>query len=216
MVHFFISMERIVWCSIVSLHFSQALFIAVGVYKFWEKDWIGIFVVVQAMAVSALPYVLEKKFAIHVPHLLRIGITLFMFLTLILGEIAGFYTTFVWWDIFLHGAASAGLTLIGFILLLLCFKRSELKSKTVLASWLAVSFALALSVVWEVYEFFIDVFFTPDVPMQASNVDTMGDLIISIVGSLVIAIAGFRYIKWKERGVIGQIIEEGIRHNDRL
>lgn len=168
------------------------------------------------MVVSALPYVLKRKTGIHIPHVLRIGITIFMFMTLILGEIAGFYTTFKWWDIVLHGVATAGLTLIGFILLLLFFKQNELRSKTLVASVLAVSFALTLAVVWELYEFFVDILFAPDPLMQPSNADTMTDLIISIVGATVVAIGGFRYIKWKERGLVGQIIEEGVERNNPL
>ncbi|MBY0310205.1 hypothetical protein K2Q16_03620 [Patescibacteria group bacterium] len=210
------SEQKLAWCSRTSMHISQFIFLAVGMYKLWEKDWIGIFVVVQAMVVSALPYILKSKTGIHIPHVLRIGISVFMFMTLILGEIVGFYTTFAWWDIVLHGAATAGLTLIGFILLLLIFSHSELKSKTLVATILSVSFALALAVVWEVYEFLIDILFAPDPLMQLSNTDTMTDLMISIVGALVIAVSGYRYIRWKERGLVGKIIEEGVKQNDSL
>lgn len=199
--------------SVICLQCAQVVLMGVGLYKGWYQDWAGIFVVVQAMALSALPYILEKKFGIHIPHVLRIGIILFIFSTLILGEIGDFYNTYHWWDIVLHGVASSGLTLIGFILLLLFFKRSELKSKTLLSSCLAVSFALALAVVWEVYEFLVDQLITLDTPMQPSNTDTMTDLIISIVGALVVAVGGYRYISKREKGVVGQIIEEAVVNN---
>lgn len=209
-IDFVMSKETI---SHLSLQVAQVVFLAVGLYKLTVGDWLGVFVVLQAMVVSVIPYLVKRVVAIHVPHFLRIGITLFMFATLILGEIGGFYTTFAWWDLALHAIASAGLALIGFIVLVVSFRQSMLRIHALLSSVLAVSFALALGVMWEVYEFFIDVVFLPDPLMQSSNTDTMTDLVISIVGAVAVAVGAYRYLRWRERGIVGKILEEGKVNN---
>jgi hypothetical protein len=195
------------------LQVAHAIFLGIALCKLWKLDWLSLFVLAQAAVVVVIPYVLEKRFNIFTPYLLRIGIVVFMFGTLILGEIADFYNTFQWWDLMLHGAASVGLTVIGFMLLVIFFRERELSISPAFTSFLALSFTLSLAVLWEIYEFFIDMFFHTNTLMQPSNSDTMWDLIISVVGAGVVVVGGYRYVRWKEKGILGDVIEEGRMHN---
>lgn len=185
-----------------------------GVFSVADAQWADLFVIVQAMVISAIPYFLERQYAIHTPYLLRTCFVLFMFSTLILGEIADLYNTFWWWDIVLHSVSSAGITLIGFILMSVIYRDRDLMSSPLLTSFLVFSFAMALAVLWEVYEFFIDLFFETETSMQLSNTDTMTDLIVAILGSLVICAYGYHYIKRQSANtVIAEAIEEGKVNN---
>src|SRR5680860_908641 len=138
----------------------QMLLIVIAGYHTITTDWANLFVSLQAVFVSFLPNLLFVYFRIYTPMLLRIGIVLFMFLTLILGEMKGFYDTYVWWDMLLHGIAGIGFTLIGFILLVIFFRQSGRTITAILTSFLAFSFTMAFAVLWEIYEFLIDIFFS--------------------------------------------------------
>lgn len=67
-------------------------------------------------------------------------------------------------------------------------------------------FALALDVLWEIYEFTVDALFQTNMQKyaleggealagQAALQDTMGDLIVDFIGALAIAIAGYLSLK---------------------
>lgn len=177
-------------------------------------EWTNLFVIIQAIVISGIPYLLERKYSIHTPYVLRTSFVLFMFFTLILGEIADLYNTFWWWDIALHLVSSAGITLIGFILMTVIYRDRDLKSSPLLTSFLVFSFAMSLAVIWEVYEFVIDLLFKLETPMQLSNQDTMTDLIVAILGSLFICVYGYHYIKRQFAGtLIEEAIEEGKVNN---
>lgn len=185
----------------------------IAVHQAWRGDWAGVFVAVQALLISFLPNLLKRYFGIHTPFALRVGTVFFMFATLILGEMADFYNTFWWWDLILHGAASAGITLIGFISLFIFFTHIDLRSSAIFATLLAIGLALSAAVMWELYEFVIDTLFTTDSPMQPSNVDTMTDLAVSVVGALLVSVSGYRYITRRSKDVIGRVIHDGTIRN---
>ena len=188
--------------------------LALAVYSIQAADWADLFVIIQASVIPFIPYFLEKRFSIHTPYLLRTSFILFMFCTLILGEIADLYNTFWWWDIVLHSVSSAGITVIGFILMTVIYRDRDLKSAPLLTSFLVFSFSMSLAVLWEVYEFTIDFFFETETAMQINNTDTMTDLIVAIIGSLVVCFYGYQYIKRQSgRTLIAKTIEEGKVNN---
>ena len=185
-----------------------------AVFAVANKQWADLFVILQAIAICAIPYFLQKRFSIHTPYVLRTGFILFMFSTLIMGEIADLYNTFWWWDIILHTVSSAGITVIGFILVSIVYRDRDLKAAPLLTSFLVFSFAMCFAALWEVYEFTIDFFFETDTPMQPSNTDTMTDFIVAIIGSLVICLYGYHYVKRQSaKTIIAETIEEGKIHN---
>ena len=185
-----------------------------AIYAIAKEQWGDLFVIMQAIAICAIPYILEKRFSIHTPYVLRTSFVLFMFSTLILGEIADLYNTFWWWDIILHTVSSAGITLIGFILISIVYRDKDLKSSPMLTTFLVFSFAMSLAVLWEVYEFAIDIFFETDTSMQLGNTDTMTDLIVAILGSLFICLYGYHYLKRQSaKTIIAETIEEGKVNN---
>lgn len=183
-------------------------------YSVVQAEWADLFVVTQALVISAAPYFLEKYFSIYTPYVLRTGFSLFTFSTLILGEIANLYNTVWWWDMLLHAFASAGITIIGFILISHIYRERDLCSSPLLSTFLVYSFAMSLAVLWEVYEFIIDFIFETNTLMQPSNTDTMTDLIVAIIGSLMICFYGYNYLKRQSpRTIVAETIEDGKINN---
>ncbi|MFN3188416.1 MAG: hypothetical protein ACK42D_02640 [Candidatus Paceibacteria bacterium] len=194
--------------------FLRLGFFVVGAHQAWIQDWTGVFVVSQAILISFIPNLLWKYYKIYTPFSLRVGIVFFMCFTLILGELADFYDMFWWWDLALHTVAGVGITLIGFISLLAIFRQSDLRAAPFFTAALAVSISLAAAVVWEIYEFLIDTFFPTGSLMQPSNHDTMTDLIVATLGSLVVGLSGYRYLKNRKVDIITDIIKDGAERNN--
>lgn len=189
-------------------------FFGILAYEIWRLDWTGAFVAAQAILISFIPYMLKRFFGVYTPFKLRVGIVFFMCSTLILGEMADFYNMFWWWDLILHGVASMGITLILFIFLLLFLNHINLRSLPLFTTFLAVGTSLAFAVLWEIYEFLIDLMFTTDTPMQPSNLDTMTDLVISVAGAILVGVFGYRYIRWKKIDAVSKIIHDGTVRNN--
>jgi len=188
-------------------------FFALAIYQIWNQDWVGLFVVAQAILVSFLPNLLWRFYKIFTPISLRVGIVFFMCFTLILGEMADFYSMFWWWDLALHFFSSVGITLISFISIFVLFKETDLKTTPIFTSTLAVSLSLAVAVLWEIYEFMVDYFFVLARPAQPSNQDTVTDLMVALVGSVLVVMFCFGFLKGRKVNRISQIIADGVKHN---
>ena len=179
-----------------------------AVYTVWQQNWSNLFVIIQAIILSIIPYVLEYRYDIHISEKLRVGIVAFIFSTLFLGEINHFYDQYYWWDAALHFMAGVGLTLVGFVLLSAIYTMSNLRSTPALTTLFAFSFTAMVASLWEVYEFSIDQLGWAENLMQVNGTETMIDIIVSFVGSLIVCIGGYRYLKRGEKNQAGQILDE--------
>ena len=67
------------------------------------------------------------------------------------------------------------------------------------------SFAIAIGVVWEIFEFFMDISF--GLNMQKSGlIDTMGDLIVDSLGALLASGIGYFYLRIKHTLVFKDVV----------
>jgi hypothetical protein len=64
---------------------------------------------------------------------------------------------------------------------------------------------------WEILEFAVDQLLNTN--MQPSATDTMLDLIVGLIGALVSALSGYRYVQYNDKNGMNGIIEEGVRKN---
>lgn len=176
--------KLIIILSILFVIFMITLFI----YYLIKGDSSRWQVALGGVVVSAGPLFLlklkENPFNISI----ILGYYVFIFLTIFLGSICGFYLRFKWWDSPIHGYKGLLLAFIGTCL----FKRfiPEKDSKTI-SKWFhflfVFSLSVALSVIWEIYEFIGDLTFTHTMQM-GGNRDTMTDLICGTAGALIAGI----------------------------
>ena len=73
-----------------------------------------------------LPYIVEKTFKVDLPSILEIIVFLFIFSAEILGEINNFYRTIPFWDTILHTINGFLCASIGFSLVYLLNKKTNL------------------------------------------------------------------------------------------
>ena len=149
--------------------------------------------------VTHLPAMLGRRYRISLPSGFELLAVLFVFGSLFLGEVRGYYTRFWWWDALLHTGAGFLLGILGFLLVYALNQRglADLHLKPSFIALFSFAFSLALGALWEIFEFGMDQVFGMN--MQKSGlVDTMWDLIVNVIGAAAIALLGYGWLRTSE------------------
>lgn len=176
------------------------------------------------LLVTFTPLIIEKKFQVFIPSEFVLLSIVFVFASLFLGEVRGYYERYWWWDIALHTSSGFLLGIIGFLLV---FVMNEMDSINLqlnprFVAFFAFLFALGIGTLWEIYEYAMDVLFGLNMqkPMfqdTSGLTDTMWDLIVDTLGALVISVLGYQYIKSGEnKSFLVRWIQAFISRNPRF
>ncbi len=173
------------------------LVILIGVER-----WLPAFVTMGLMGVIAAPVIFKGRFGVPIPSELHIFAALFIFATLFLGEVQGFYHRLWWWDLALHGTSGVLLGLLGFLFVYLV-NENELVDVSMRPSFVALFaffFAVGMGTIWEIFEFAMDRMFGLDMQKAmfgdpSGLTDTMWDLIVDMCGAAIMAGLGWLYMR---------------------
>jgi len=180
-----------------------------------ESRWEIFFLTLITLFLTFSPAIINKNIKVNLPAEFEMTIILFLFASIFLGEIGRFYELFWWWDIFLHGISSLVLGLVGFLIIYVLYFSNKVKTSPILIAVFSFSFAVAIGVVWEVFEFTLDSLL--HTTMQKSGlVDTMWDLITNSLGAFIAAIGGFFYVKGRPSFFIKKLIIRFAKENPNL
>lgn len=178
----------------------QLIFIGAFIIAFFEKAWIVMFVSFVATVTVWLPLFFAHHRRIHIPIEFEFLLAAFIYGTLFLGEVHGFYTKFWWWDLVLHAGAGIAFGFIGFLILYSLHKMGKLSMSPFLLALFSFAFALMFGSLWEIFEFGMDQIF--GLHMQKSGLlDTMWDMIVNTSGALLVSVSGYAYLQFRTRGV---------------
>lgn len=155
-----------------------------------------------------IPSAIEKKFSVDIPDVMEMLYFIFLFCAIYLGEVRDFYYRIPFWDVILHGFSGAMLGALGFVIVnfLNDAEKVNIHLSPLFVTLFAFCFALAAGTVWEIYEFLADgilntnmqKFITADGTVLIGRdalSDTMEDLIVDALSSLVICTLGFFTLK---------------------
>lgn len=159
-----------------------------------------------------LPFFAEEVLRVELPATLEIILLLFIFSSEFLGEIGCFYINFPLWDSILHTINGFLCAAVGFSLIDFTNRNNRFRStmSPAFITVVAFCFSMTVGVLWEFFEFFMDVFFRTD--MQK---DFLITAISSVTfdpngGNRAILIEGIaRTILYDAQGNILQTIEGG-------
>lgn len=190
----------------------------------WEQQWLNAVMTFAIIVITLVPVVLKKQFRVYIPPEFELLAITFIFASLFLGEVHGYYTRFWWWDIALHTVSGFLLGIIGFLLVHILneTEKIELHMKPGFVAFFAFLFGVGIGVIWEIFEFSMDTFFGMNMqkPMFGDSsglTDTMWDLIVDMFGVMVIAVLGYGYIKTTgNESFLERWIHAFIRRNPRL
>lgn len=161
-----------------------------------QQEWLKAIATLGIIIITFLPVVLGQKFDVRIPPEFELLTVVFVYASLFLGEVHGFYLKFWWWDALLHTGSGLIVGIFGFLLVYVMNEKGdiELSLKPSFIALFAFMFALGIGTLWEIMEFAIDQIFGSN--MQKSGlVDTMWDLIVDSLGALTISTLGYGYLK---------------------
>jgi hypothetical protein len=188
-----------------------------------DKFWLSAFLVTLIIATLLSPVIFRKKMEMEIPVEFHLAAVVFVFASLYLGEIQGFYHRFWWWDIALHTSAGLLMGIVGFLLVYLLneSKRIELHMSAVFISLFAFLFAITIGTLWEIFEFSMDQLFgfnmqKPMMGDPSGLTDTMWDMIVNAIGAFIISFMGWWYLKRKQTFFVRSWIRTFVGRNPRM
>lgn len=179
------------------------LILAVGVVAaVWEQQWLAAVITSGIILVTLVPLFLSRRFSVFIPpEFVLLAIT-FVFASVFLGEVHGYYVRFWWWDLVLHTGSGFLLGIIGFLLVYILNETEDIdvSMQPGFIAFFAFLFAVGIGVFWEIFEFSMDSYFGMNMQKEmlgdpSGLTDTMWDLIVDTAGALIIAVLGYGYIK---------------------
>lgn len=179
----------------ITISLQALLLLGVG-FTLWEGQWLAALTTTAILVVTLFPVFFRRALDVFIPPEIEVLAVLFVFASLFLGEVRGYYVRFWWWDAVLHAASGFLLGILGFLLVYVMNEKEEigLEMKPGFVALFTFVFAVALGALWEIFEFAMDSVF--GLNMQKSGlVDTMWDLIVDAAGALVISVLGYGYLR---------------------
>lgn len=173
-----------------------------------------------------IPSIISKKWKIIIPSSMYMIYIIFLYAAIFLGEVRDFYYRIPHWDTILHTFSGAALGALGFSVVNLLNKQEKLKVNLspFFVALFSLCFAIAMGVVWEIYEFSFDGLLHLNMQKfalengvnlvgRAALSDTMKDLIVDSIGALVISILGYISLKYKKGWIDKLLITENEKSN---
>lgn len=155
----------------------------------------------------------ERRLGLMLPIEFHCVITVFLFSCIYIGTISGAYWYVPWWDNAMHAISGVVFGFLGFLVLYTAYEQKRLQMSLKIMAMFAFCFSMACGAVWEIAEFSSDSLLGSIA--QRNNTDTMEDLLYDALGALLIAIAGYRYIKFG-RGYLHRFVQNFRHHNPHL
>jgi hypothetical protein len=197
----------------------QAWLVVAAVLLALRGDWSNTFLTLTVVALTVVPAFVMRQHRVHVPAEFQFLATAFAFLTLFLGSVRDFYYRFWWWDMVLHLGSGFLLGVVGWIALFVLNNTDRLPRgiRPAFQCVFAVSFAVTLGVLWEIFEYAVDSLW-PHVNMMSLETgvaDTMNDLIVNLVGALVVGAMGWAHARTGRYSFLVDGVRSVIRSNPR-
>ena len=159
----------------------------------------------SGIIIASLPFLIEKLGGFYFPEIELVFFYIFLYLAVFLGAGMQFYSV-PYWDKYEHIFSAVMLAGLGFgIFNVLGSGRQKARTEPFLMSFFAFTFGSTIGVFWEFYEFTMDGIANLDLQRymeaghqlvgRAALMDTMGDLIADVSGSLLMALIGYIIMK---------------------
>ena len=150
--------------SFIVFYILRLLVIVVLVRQLMLANYEGAFFCILAFLLLYLPSWIQVKLRIELPPPLEITIFCFIFAAEILGEVSAFYVVIPGWDTMLHTINGFLAAAVGFSMVMLLNEdeRITLRLSPLFLALVAFCFSMTIGVLWEFFEFGMDMFFGTD------------------------------------------------------
>lgn len=157
--------------------------VVVMVRQLINRNYESVFLCLLTLLLLIGPSVAQITLRVELPTTLEIVIFLFIYAAEILGEIRNFYLVFPYWDTLLHTFNGFLCAAIGFSLVDLLNRDPNLPFQVSPAFMVlvAISFSMTVGVIWEFFEFGMDMVF---------GLDMQKDTIVHSISSVALDTSG--------------------------
>ena len=180
----------------------------------YNQNWVNALIVLGIILLSLAPTLFARQFEVSLPVEFDLATVVFIFAAIFLGELAGFYERFWWWDLLLHLTSGLLLGMLGLCLVwVLNFNaRIDLELSHPFICLFAFAFALSIGTIWEIFEYSMDKLFA--MRMQKSGLDdTMSDLMVDSIGALTVATGAYAFLATGRKSILSYWIKRFIEVN---
>lgn len=151
----------------------RILVVIVLIAEIFNRNYNNVFLCVLTLILFMIPNFLNKRMNIILPGTLEIIVLLFIFGAEILGEINEYYLLFDRWDDMLHTINGFLCAAIGFSMIDILNRNEKVtfSLSPAFVALVAFCFSMTVGVLWEFFEFGMDMFFQTD--MQKDSIQTV-------------------------------------------
>ncbi len=134
--------------------------IIVLLFQLNNKNYENVFLCFLTLILFLVPSFIEKRIKVDIPDVLETIVLLFIFSAEILGEIKSYYLIFPYWDTMLHTLNGFLAAAIGFSLIDILNRNERFKFALTpfFVALVAFCFSMTIGVLWEFFEYGMDVF----------------------------------------------------------
>ena len=165
-----------------------------------------------AMFVTFIPYIFKEFLDIELPAHFEVIVILFIYGTMLFGEVHGFYAEFWWWSVLINFSSAIALGLVGLAVIYSLHKGERIHATPLIMSFFSFCFALAIGTLWELFEFSIDKFFM----FNLHKGDPMIDLSVNLFGAILVSTAGYYYIRNGKLVIISGLVSRFVERNPKI
>lgn len=194
--------------------FEIIFYILLVIYIFisiFKQNMILLYSTSLTIITLALPRFIMRIAKLKVTSFLNFIIVGFIFISMFLAKVNNFYAI-PHWDTFLHTISGFITFIIGYILFLYLnnYKVKGINKNVIIA--FVVFFAIAMTAVWEMWEFFTDQTF--GLMAQVDLFDTMKDIITGSILPIIMIPSLNKYLKGHNNRLYGDLTEF-MKNNDK-
>lgn len=153
--------------------------------------------------VLLIPKIVRKLFKVKITDTMELVYVVFMILAQFLGSVLYWYDSIWWYDLFTHFLSGALTTVLALVIMNWMGVYND-KNKWFNAVFM-IAFTLMVASFWEFGEYIADLIMKTDVQhvLDTGVADTMQDMLIAFLGSIIVAI---KYICENKDGLIKKIV----------
>lgn len=155
-----------------------------------------------------IPRMIKKIFKIKITDTMELVYVVFIILAQFLGSVVNLYNTVWWYDLFAHFLSGV---LTAILALVIMHWLGVYKDKNKLFNVIfMISFTLMIASLWEFIEYGSDLFLGMNVQhsIETGVSDTMEDMLVAFLGSIVVSTLYLVESKFKKSGVLKKIVND--------
>lgn len=176
-------------------------------YVFTRDNQLGLILKDASILITiTLPYIIEKIFKTKISIVIKTTYIVFIFIAQFLGVTVELYNHISWFDKFTHWLSGIITALLS-LSLLSKFKLYDKKNVLFNIIWM-ISITLAIASLWECFEYGANILFGGDAQRVATTGvnDTMQDIIVAFIGSIIVSLIYSFECKTDNNGIINSFI----------